>query len=72
MQDKDGVPPELHLYLFYWDGFVVTTYLDDKHNNFFLDGANMDYNTSAKTTVLFWFPYNSTGGELESFVNDKV
>ena len=37
-QDKDNLEPDERLVLFYWDGFVVTTVLNDKHSYFFLDG----------------------------------
>jgi len=52
---QDEVAPELRLALHYRDGFVVTTYLDDKHNYFFLDGASMDCNASTGSTVLVRF-----------------
>ncbi len=68
-QEEDKVDPLLKLHLYQRDGFVITTYLDDKHNFFFLEGANINCYPKGETEVLFRFPYNTSGSVLETFLD---
>jgi hypothetical protein len=70
MQAAEGEDRKSYLALFYRDGFVVTTYLDDAHSFFFLEGAQMKCLPKDKSEFLFRFPYNTSGSELEDNLGD--
>jgi hypothetical protein len=69
MQDNDDVPVNMHLALYHQDGFLITTYVDEKYIYFSLEGSNIPCYPSDKSTILFRFPYNSTGLALHHTVN---
>jgi hypothetical protein len=63
MQPEEEVPSDQKLSLFYRDGFVITTFLDDKHN-FFLESSLGNLNSrmfSSKTEVSNSKPEQSNG-----------
>ena len=69
-QDEENLAPDERLVLFYCDGFVVTTVLNDKHFYFFLDGIQQSIVPTDNSELMFNFPFNTTGKELEGFLND--
>ena len=69
-QNKEGTNPKSYLALFFRDGFVVTTYLGDDHSFFFLEGANRNCLPKNDSDLMFRFPYNSSGSELEDNLGD--
>jgi hypothetical protein len=69
-QEQDDVQENLRLALYHRNGFVLTTYVDDHHQFYFLDGANIRCYPTKAQDILFRFPYNSKGSELETFMDD--
>jgi hypothetical protein len=52
-QRDEGEEKKSYLSLYYCDGFVVTTYVDDDHSFFFLEGARMSCLPKDKSECMF-------------------
>jgi hypothetical protein len=70
MQQEDKVDQKDYLALYYREKFAVTTYLDDKHSFFSLEGITESCIPTVKNSVMFKFPFNANGSELEGYLND--